>query len=99
MKLDTAGSARHDSGAHQSSGSPAWTNPKPQSRIPAPSQPPLLPRQPVRLDAVADAELADRFGEVVAHGAVREVQALGDFAGGQAFAREAQQLAFSIVEG
>ena len=55
-------------------------------------QPPLLPRQPVGLDAVADAELADGFGQVVAHGAVREVELGGDLVRRQTFAGEAQGL-------
>ena len=57
-----------------------------------------MPRQPVRLDAVADAKLADGLGQVVAHGAVRQVQAFGDLARGKAFAGEAQQLAFAVVQ-
>src|SRR6185312_9774262 len=61
-------------------------------------QPAFLPRQPIRLDAVADAEFADRFGQIIAHGAVREVEFCGDVAGGLALAGEAQHLAFAIVQ-
>ena len=61
-------------------------------------EPALLPRQPIRLDAVADAELADRFGQVIAHRALRQVELGRDLAGGQAFTGEAQRLALAVVE-
>src|SRR5690606_16418536 len=61
-------------------------------------QPPLLPRQPVRLDAVAGPELADRLREVVAHRAVREVEPAGDVGRRVAFAGEAQYLALAVGE-
>src|SRR3546814_7612996 len=55
-------------------------------------QPALLARHPVGLDAVADAELADRLGQVVAHRAVREVELGGNVAGRPALARQPQHL-------
>src|SRR3546814_9935533 len=61
-------------------------------------QPALLARHPVGLDAVADAELADRLGQVVAHRAVREVELDGDVAGRPALARQPQHLALAVVE-
>src|SRR5690606_18151099 len=61
-------------------------------------QPALLPRQPEGLDAVADAELADRLGQVVAHRAVREVELGGDVVRGLAIAGQAQHLALAVVE-
>src|SRR5690606_13345071 len=65
---------------------------------PAPSEPALLARQAVGLDAVAHAELADRLGQVVAHRAVGEVEAFGDLAGRQTFAGQAQGLALAVAE-
>src|SRR4051812_31618341 len=62
------------------------------------SQPAFLPRQPVGLDAIADAEFSDRFGKVIAHGALREIEMPRDLAGRLAFACQAQHLAFAIVE-
>lgn len=35
------------------------------------SQPPLLPCEPIRLDAITDAELADGFGQIIADRALR----------------------------
>ena len=35
------------------------------------SQPPLLSCEPIGLDAITDAELADGFGQIVAHRALR----------------------------
>src|SRR3546814_3040428 len=61
-------------------------------------QPALLARHPVGLDAVADAELADRLGQVVAHRAVREVELGGNVAGRPALARQPQHLALAVVE-
>src|SRR5690606_27535902 len=65
---------------------------------PYPLQPALLPREAVGLDAVADAELADGFGQVVADRALREVQLAGDVGGAGALAGEAQHLALAVVE-
>src|SRR5690554_4542115 len=62
------------------------------------SEPAFLPGQARGLDAVADAELADGLGQVVAHGALREVQRRGDLAGAAALARQAQYLALAFVE-
>src|SRR3546814_1446107 len=61
-------------------------------------QPALLARHPVGLDAVADAELADRLGQVVAHRAVREVELGGNVAGRPALAGQPQHLALAVVE-
>src|SRR3546814_19081271 len=60
-------------------------------------QPALLARHPVGLDAVADAELADRLGQVVAHRAVREVELGGNVAGRPDLARPPQHLALAGV--
>ncbi|MDB6013367.1 MAG: hypothetical protein JWL65_5617 [Gammaproteobacteria bacterium] len=35
-------------------------------------KPPLLPREAVRLDPIASVQLADCFGQVIAHRAMRE---------------------------
>src|SRR4249919_4064402 len=67
-------------------------------REPRALQPSLLPRQAVRLDAVTDTELADRFGQVIAHGALRQRQPRGDLARREAFAGEPQHLPFAVVE-
>ena len=55
-------------------------------------QPALLPRQPIRFDTIADAELADRLGQIIAHRALGQVQLLGDLDSGHPFASEAQHL-------
>lgn len=56
-----------------------------RASIPSPAgfnlQPAFLPRQPVRLDAVADSQFADRLGQIVAHRALRQMQLLGDVGG------------------
>jgi hypothetical protein len=45
-----------------------------------------------------DAELADRFGQIVAHRALRQMQLLGDIGRGHAFAGQTQHLPLAIVE-
>src|SRR3546814_16535216 len=60
-------------------------------------QPALLARHPLGLDAVADAELADRLGQVVAHRSVREVELGGNVAGRPAFAGQPKRLAIPGV--
>src|SRR6185436_3133703 len=64
----------------------------------SPLQPAFLAGEAVRVDAVVGAELADRFGKVVAHGAGREAQLVGDLRRGETLAREAQCLPFALVE-
>ena len=54
-------------------------------------QPALLPRQAIGLDAVRYTQLADDLGQIVAHGAVAEAEALRDVAGGYALAGKARQ--------
>src|SRR5690348_14198075 len=63
----------------------------------SPLKPAFLPRQPVRVDAVVRAEFADRFGKIVAHGAGRQAELLGDLRRGEALAGQAQCLSFAIV--
>ena len=50
------------------------------------------------LDAIGRAELADRFRQVVAHGAFGEVEGGGDFAARLALAGQAQDLPFPVGE-
>ena len=57
-----------------------------------------MPRQSVSLDAIANSQLADGLRQIIAHGAVREIELRGDLACGQAFACQAQGLAFAVVE-
>jgi len=52
-------------------------------------QPPLFASQTGRFGAVGGAEFADGFGEVVAHGALGEVDLLGDLGVGEAFTGDA----------
>ena len=52
-------------------------------------QPPLLASQASRFRTVGGAELTDGFGEVIAHGALGEVDLLGDLGVGEAFAGDA----------
>src|SRR4051812_47528792 len=49
------------------------------------SKPALLPRQPERLDAIADAELPDRLGKIIAYRAVRKIEPRRDVAGRKPF--------------
>src|SRR6185437_8176896 len=63
-----------------------------------PLEPTLLPGEAISLDAVRHAQLADRLGQVVAHGTVREVELGGDVSGGVAFAGQAQHLALAVVQ-
>src|ERR1700685_1016390 len=66
---------------------------------PALLQPSLGSGDSCRFHSVACAQFADGFGEVVADGAVGEVELRGDVTAGQAFAGEAQDLAFAVGEG
>src|SRR5205807_437340 len=59
-------------------------------------QPTLGARQSRRLDAVLRAELADRLREVVAHGALGEVQLARDVGAALPVAGTAQHLPFAI---
>src|SRR6185437_8787174 len=68
------------------------------SRFVAQLQPTLLPREPKRFDAIADTEFADRFGKIIAHGALRKIEPRRDVTGRKPLTGESQHLTLSIVE-
>src|SRR5690242_18144655 len=62
------------------------------------SQPSFLPCEPIRLDAIADAQLADGLGKVIPHRSLRQAELSCDGAGGQPFTGQAQHLPFALAE-